>query len=375
MPAPLLSRTLTGERRMNKNFFDMEHGSVVDSSLAAQVVQQFAADNTEIDIFCEKLKLTISQNNTYSSVVKALKVLLADGRFVSPTLNANYVFVTGVFAGSPVLMFAHTNTAGDYDGPSEDDENVLSITIDIYSIPEVAHTIKALISDRYETEKLAKIRWWYRDGDGRAKTHDFYLPKLETKLAAEFYPDMGDPYQFMDEYLSSPASVLLLAGPPGTGKTTWLRHMISEHHLLAHVVYDEGLMQKDTLFQQFLFDKESDIIVIEDADTILSPRESDGNKMMSRFLSISDGLIKLPNKKLVFTTNLSDFNKVDPALLRPGRCHAMVHTRPLNLSEAQAACKVANLPIPIEKGEYTIAELFNQGFRPKIRQVGFGARH
>jgi ATP-dependent 26S proteasome regulatory subunit len=41
---------------------------------------------------------------------------------------------------------------------------------------------------------------------------------------------------------------------------------------------------------------------------------------MSRFLNISDGLIKLPNKKLVFTTNVTNFENIDSALLRPGRC-------------------------------------------------------
>jgi len=112
-------------------------------------------------------------------------------------------------------------------------------------------------------------------------------------------------------------------------------------------------------------------MIIEDADTILSSREDDGNKLMSRFLNVSDGLIKLPNKKLVFTTNISDFTKVDPALLRPGRCFGVLHTRLLNLNEAQAAARVANLPIPTEKKEYSLAELFNQGQGGQVRRIGF----
>jgi ATP-dependent 26S proteasome regulatory subunit len=94
---------------------------------------------------------------------------------------------------------------------------------------------------------------------------------------------------------------------------------------------------------------------------------------MSRFLNVADGLIKLPNKKLVFTTNLTDFARVDSALLRPGRCFGVMKTRELNLVEAQAAAKAAKLPIPIEKREYTIAELFNQGQGSKVRKIGFGS--
>jgi len=145
--------------------------------------------------------------------------------------------------------------------------------------------------------------------------------------------------------------------------------------MCAHVIYDEALMQNDSVFQSFLFDDASEVMIIEDADTILSAREQDGNKLMSRFLNVSDGLIKLPNKKLVFTTNINDFGKVDHALLRPGRCFGVMHTRALNLAEAQTAAKAAGLPIPVEKREYTIAELFNQGKKSQVRTFGFGARH
>jgi len=360
---------------MNKNVFEMEHGSVVDSSLAAQLVQRFVADTT-IDIFCEKIKLSVSRNVSYPDLLYRLKELLTSARFVAPTLNSGYVFLMGNVGADPVLIFCSTGNRQEYheDDETEDDEGAMNVMIDIYSTPLTAGALKAAIGKMFVNEKLAKIRWWYQAGDGRTQSHDFYLQRQGTKLHAEFYPDIGDPYKFMDEYLSSPAAVLLLAGPPGTGKTTLLRHMISERNLLAHVIYDEKLMERDTLFQNFLFDKESDIMIIEDADTILLAREHDGNKLMARFLSVSDGLIKLPNKKLVFTTNISDFSKVDQALLRPGRCHAMVHTRPLNLPEAQAAAKVADLPVPSQKGEYTLAELFNSGYRPKTRQIGFIAR-
>jgi ATP-dependent 26S proteasome regulatory subunit len=118
-----------------------------------------------------------------------------------------------------------------------------------------------------------------------------------------------------------------------------------------------------------------DIMIIEDADTILMSREDNGNKLMSRFLNVADGLIKLPNKKLIFTTNISDFTKVDPALLRPGRCFGVMHTRLMNLVEAQAAAKAANMPIPMEKREYSLAEIFHQGRTQTVRSIGFGVRH
>lgn len=356
-----------------KNHFDMEHGSVVDTSLAAQVVQQFIADTTT-DIFCEKVKFSLAKDRPWGEIILKMKSLLQDARAVSATLNRGYIFITGQHQDNKVLIAANWSGAGGEYDTEDDEEGGIDITIDIYAEPKVALSFKVTLSGMFENEKLATIKWWFQGEGNRTSSRNVYLQKPKTVLHPEFYPDLGDPHSFIEDYLVSDSPVLLLAGPPGTGKTTLLRHMIVDRDLTAHVIYDEKLMEQDSIFQNFLFDKNSHIMIIEDADTVLSPRERDGNKMMSRFLSVSDGIIKLPNKKLVFTTNISDFTAVDPALLRPGRCHAQVHTRLLNLTEAQAAAKVANLPAPTEKGEYSLAELFNQGYRPKTRQVGFGTR-
>lgn len=229
----------------------------------------------------------------------------------------------------------------------------------------------SLVKNAFEEISLAKIIWWYQGRHG-IESRAFFLPQSkQTGLFPELYPDIGDPEQLIADYLSSDAAVMLLAGPAGTGKTSLLRHMVCSRKLVTHVVYDEALMNGDGVFQGFLFG-EGHVMIIEDADTILADRSTEHNKLMSRFLNVSDGLLRLPNKKLVFTTNLSDFGRIDPALTRPGRCFGVVKTRELNLEEAQAAARVANLPIPMERREYTLAQLFNMGSREhSVRMAGF----
>jgi hypothetical protein len=315
------------------------------------------------------------------TVVDAIAAILD----APPTITGDTpdcVMIIGAVDGKPVMALVQPNDARSprsWEDRESEDVDYARARNRINHIKVMLTSDRKTISHVYDALdvsvtpiSIAEVKWWYR-GDHGVSNKSIFLEPLTTRMCPEFYPDLGDPEAFLNEYLAADQSILLVAGPPGTGKTTLLRYLICNHKLAAHVVYDETLMNDDSVFQNFLFETRSDIMVIEDADTILMAREDAQNKLMARFLNVSDGLIKLPNKKLVFTTNISDFGKVDQALLRPGRCFDVLHTRTLNLTEAQAAARIAGVPIPTERAEYTLAELFNQHRKPhkSIRKVGF----
>src|SRR5690349_14221722 len=109
----------------------------------------------------------------------------------------------------------------------------------------------------------------------------------------------------------------------------------------AEVMYtsDKRALASDELFVNFITGSH-DALVIEDIDHLLKARTS-GNEEMHRFLGIADGIARAQGRKIIFTTNLPNIADIDPALTRPGRCHAVVTLRSLSLEEVQRlACRI-----------------------------------
>ncbi|MCK9371214.1 AAA family ATPase [Candidatus Dojkabacteria bacterium] len=214
------------------------------------------------------------------------------------------------------------------------------------------------------------IKWWYSE---KAYT----MVQLDTSMLPvdSFYPflngeSLEDYYQ---RYLDSTASILLLIGPPGTGKSSFIKGLIDYSRSSAVVTYDPCLLQHDAVFVDFISDSDTDFLVLEDSDNFLSSR-SEGNSMMDRFLNVSDGLVSTKNKKIIFSTNLPSVRDVDDALIRPGRCFGVVEFAKLNQQQAHALAGDFNIEIINKQDFYTIAEVFHSSATKAVKKnFGFNA--
>jgi hypothetical protein len=239
-----------------------------------------------------------------------------------------------------------------------------------------AHLIVGAVTrdmrERFGQSRLASVEWWYQ-GDHGSECRNITM-QPPPKVYDSYYPWLGEPIaDYFARYLEDSASVLFIMGEPGTGKTSLLRHFIYEHQLTALVTYEEKLLNSDEMFVHFLAMGDDAVMVIEDAESLVHARDEGGGGLMTRFLNVSDGLVHLAKRKIVFTTNQNDFRGVDPALIRPGRCFGAIKARALTYKEACAAARDAGLHQPEDAGKpMVLADLFNARQARGVERAGFG---
>ncbi len=247
----------------------------------------------------------------------------------------------------PILIIAESINSG----------NGLDITI-LGKKEEVSSTLTSLTSTNPPT--LFQINWIYDEYNSSVR-----LPLKTDRLPQPtFYPHLPSPlHTYYDSYLSSRSNILLLIGPPGTGKTSFIQGLIHHSGKTATICYDQNLLEKESFLAEFIESPES-FLIFEDADSFLRPRK-DGNTAMHKLLNLGDGLVNTLNKKIIFSTNLPNTSSIDEALTRPGRCFDIVKMGKLTRAEALAIN-------PDYQGEGgTLAEVFSNTAKVAHSRVGF----
>lgn len=243
----------------------------------------------------------------------------------------------------------------DNENPYESIERECQLSI-LGKSEEVEKTYKRL--DIFKTAD-SYVYWWFKTPSGMRNS--CFTIKQDKKIYNEHYPWLGNVDEYINRFMVSNENILILLGDPGTGKTSFLRYMLTKTGKNSYVSYDEEVMGGDELYITFMTVTDVNFLVLEDADLLLTERIHDNNRVMSKILNASDGLVYNSNKKFVFTANIRDEEKIDEALRRPGRCFDIVRFRPLTPKEAMAVAKVNNLELSSRKNEYTLAEIFNKG--------------
>jgi hypothetical protein len=212
----------------------------------------------------------------------------------------------------------------------------------------------------YGSEKLPGFKVLVAT-DGGFYTEDVQTTDFRAIDINELY---NDDFLAVDSVISesltkSEAGIILLHGDPGTGKTTYLKHLISKFQDKEFVFIQNDFV-KDLLkpsFIAFLLNNKNVILIIEDAEKVVTTRENaSDDSVVSTILQLTDGLFSdFLNIKIICTFNTT-IDRLDKALLRKGRMIAKYRFSPLTPEKTAAlARKLGHEDVT---GSLTLADIF-----------------
>jgi hypothetical protein len=158
--------------------------------------------------------------------------------------------------------------------------------------------------------------------------------------------------------------LVLLHGPPGTGKTTALRALAREWGKWCQfdcVLDPEQLFSNPAYLMEVAVGEDDDdrrwrLLVVEDCDELISgDAKAATGQALSRLLNLTDGLLGQGRDVLVAITTNEPLAALHPAVVRPGRCLAQVEVGRLSPTEAAAWLGRSDAVVG---GGATLAELY-----------------
>jgi hypothetical protein len=270
--------------------------------------------------------------------------------------------------GGGDLAHFHGNGLRIFSSSLEKASNRLTQILDVYRTPEVPE--KAC----FEIIKPGV------DGTYCSRTIDLRGRRAQTEdeLRLHYGPDFSPWKESVLSTLAKKcAGIHLLRGEPGTGKTSFIRHLVdvlrTTHRFYFLPSYEYARVGNGALIE-FLHDEQDEhpnlqfVIVMEDAEAVLMPRKIDTGFSVSALLNLADGLLgEGLNLQFMCTVNC-EIAELDAAIVRPGRLRTARDFRLLTHLEAIELAQHLGLPVPQQRREYSLAEIYNPD-EPSVREM------
>jgi hypothetical protein len=242
------------------------------------------------------------------------------------------------------------------------DKNLDHVTV-IYNVEcnykqtPIYKLVQNNIIEQVYTKKLDFIS---NDGSGLGFTTFDYPDKpnnVELNYNDDFYV-IND--NIIKDLSQKKSGLHLLHGIPGTGKTSYIKHLINT--IDKRFIYCPSFMVTSLSSPEFItlmleYGTDS-VLIIEDAENALVSRDDERNSAVTNILNLGDGLIgDVANIQIIATFN-TDLSNLDEALLRKGRTLNKYEFNKLEVNKLKVLSESLNLDLDITE-PLTLAEFYN----------------
>ena len=227
--------------------------------------------------------------------------------------------------------------------------------IDVFTTDDRIQSIIDCYPD-YVEDSGVTYRYVTVDNSGDFDYNTFELTQNANVDLENYNEDI--PYnEFVKFCESDKCGLSLMLGKPGTGKTTFIKKLISNSNAIFYLL-DASLLGSivTSSFIDFVMQYcRNSVFILEDCEKLLLDRNVNNNPWIGTLLNLTDGMLgEGLNVKFICTFN-APLNTIDSALLRPGRLKISYEFKPLT------ADRVAKLAEKLHKditGTKTLAEIY-----------------
>ncbi len=207
---------------------------------------------------------------------------------------------------------------------------------------------------------------------------DIKCPKPKMKLEKNYNDDLITLHPEIIKSLSQSdkSGLILLHGIPGSGKSTYIRFLVSsvkKQFIFLSPRLAGNLDAPD--FINLLIENRNSVLVIEDAEELLTSREKSSNSAISILLNLTDGILGESLGIQTVCTFNTQLHNIDEALMRKGRLKAMYEFKELNTEKANELLKARGTNVTTSK-PMTLADIYNTEMQDysiakNRKQIGF----
>jgi energy-coupling factor transporter ATP-binding protein EcfA2 len=232
----------------------------------------------------------------------------------------------------------------------------------LYKDKEDIEPLIKILEDFVTNKKLKEIGLIVKDEFGLT-LKDFELTAGEDFNIKENYnEDFIEIDKKITKHLSTTnkKGLILLHGEPGTGKTTYIKHLADK--IEKQIIFVPPMMAgaiSDPGFIPFLMKHPDSILIIEDAETAIKDRNITGNaSSVSNILNLTDGILGECLKIQIVATFNTERTQIDKALLRKGRLISEYKFENLNVNKTNKLLKRIGIKKKVDK-PLSLADIYH----------------
>lgn len=190
----------------------------------------------------------------------------------------------------------------------------------------------------------------------------FEIKSFDIDIQKQYNDDFSAADKKIKSFLNEPkaSGIVLLHGLYGSGKTTYIRHLINstEKNFIYVPLNMVGALNEPD-FLPFITQYRDSILIIEDCENLIQSRKSNGpSNALVNLLNMGDGLLGDALRLKIICTFNADLKEIDEALLRKGRMVVRYYFDKLKIEKSVLLQTEINRQ-PLLNEALTLADIYN----------------